>query len=81
MLAIGAGGLDVAMAMAGREYFMTMPQIVKVELKGKLNPGVSAKDIILEVLRICKVKGGGLTKYLNTVVMELSIYLYQNEQP
>ena len=58
MLAIGAGGLDVAMAMAGREYFMTMPQIVKVELKGKLNPGVSAKDIILEVLRICKVKGG-----------------------
>lgn len=58
MLAIGAGGLDVAMAMAGREYFMTMPQIVKVELKGKLKPGVSAKDIILEVLRICKVKGG-----------------------
>ena len=39
MLAIGAGGLDLAMAMAGREYFMTMPQIVKVELKGKLNPG------------------------------------------
>lgn len=58
MLAIGAGGLDVAVAMAGGEYFLTMPQIVKVELKGKLNPGVSAKDIILEVLRICKVKGG-----------------------
>ncbi|SHD77488.1 aconitate hydratase [Schnuerera ultunensis] len=58
MLAIGAGGLDVAVAMAGGEYYITMPQIVKVELKGKLNPGVSAKDIILEVLRRYKVKGG-----------------------
>lgn len=58
MLAIGAGGLDVAVAMAGGEYFITMPRIVKVELKGRLNPGVSAKDIILEVLRICGVKGG-----------------------
>ncbi len=59
MLAIGAGGLDVAVAMAGGEYFITMPHIVKVELKGRLNPGgVSAKDIILEVLRRCEVKGG-----------------------
>ncbi|MCR2043058.1 aconitate hydratase [Anaerosalibacter massiliensis] len=58
MLAIGAGGLDVAVAMAGGEYFITMPRIVKVELKGRLNPGVSAKDIILEVLRIYGVKGG-----------------------
>lgn len=58
MLAIGAGGLDVAVAMAGGEYYITMPRIVKVELKGKLNPGVSAKDIILEVLRRYKVKGG-----------------------
>ena len=58
MLSIGAGGLDVAVAMAGGEYFITMPQIVKVELRGKLNSGVSAKDIILEVLRRCKVKGG-----------------------
>ncbi|MBZ2174544.1 aconitate hydratase [Schnuerera sp. xch1] len=58
MLAIGAGGLDVAVAMAGGEYYITMPQIVKVELKGKLKPGTSAKDIILEVLRRCKVKGG-----------------------
>lgn len=58
MLAIGAGGLDVAVAMAGGEYFITMPHIVKVELRGKLNSGVSAKDIILEVLRRCKVKGG-----------------------
>lgn len=58
MLAIGAGGLDVAVAMAGGEYYITMPSIVKVELKGKLQLGVSAKDIILEVLRRCTVKGG-----------------------
>ncbi|MBU5293817.1 aconitate hydratase [Anaerosalibacter bizertensis] len=58
MLAIGAGGLDVAVAMAGGEYFITMPEIVKVELRGKLKAGVSAKDIILEVLRRYKVKGG-----------------------
>ncbi len=58
MLAIGAGGLDVAVAMAGGEYFITMPYIVKVELKGKLNSGVSAKDIILEVLRRYRVTGG-----------------------
>ena len=58
MLAIGAGGLDVAVAMAGGEYFITMPTIVKVELTGKLERGVAAKDIILEVLRQCTVKGG-----------------------
>ncbi|MDO5707933.1 MAG: aconitate hydratase [Andreesenia angusta] len=58
MLAIGAGGLDVAVAMAGGEYFITMPSIVKVELRGRLKLGVSAKDIILEVLRRCTVKGG-----------------------
>ena len=58
MLAIGAGGLDVAVAMAGGEYYITMPSIVKVELKGKLKPGVASKDIILEVLRRCTVKGG-----------------------
>lgn len=58
MLSFGAGGLDVAVAMAGREYYITMPYIVKVELKGKLRLGVSAKDIILEVLRRYEVKGG-----------------------
>ena len=58
MLAIGAGGLDVAIAMAGGEYYINMPKIVGVELKGELNPAVSAKDIILEVLRRCGVKGG-----------------------
>ena len=58
MLAIGAGGLDVAVAMAGGEYYITMPEIVKVELTGKLRKGVASKDIILEVLRQCTVKGG-----------------------
>lgn len=58
MLAIGAGGLDVAVAMAGGEYYITMPEVVKVELTGKLRKGVSSKDIILEVLRQCTVTGG-----------------------
>ena len=58
MLAIGAGGLDVAVAMAGGEYYITMPEVVKVELTGQLRKGVSSKDIILEVLRQCTVKGG-----------------------
>jgi len=58
MLAIGAGGLDVAVAMGGGPYYLTMPKVCKVELKGKLNPWSTAKDIILEVLRIMSVKGG-----------------------
>lgn len=58
MLAIGAGGLDVAVAMAGDPYYITMPEIVQVELTGELRSGVSSKDIILEVLRQCTVKGG-----------------------
>lgn len=58
MLAIGAGGLDVAVAMAGGPYYITMPEIVKVELVGTLQPGVASKDIILEVLKRCTVKGG-----------------------
>lgn len=58
MLAIGAGGLDVAVAMGGGPYYLTMPKIVRIELTGKLNPWVSAKDIILEVLRMLTVKGG-----------------------
>ncbi|MBW9155251.1 aconitate hydratase [Clostridium tagluense] len=58
MIAIGAGGLDVAVAMGGGEYYITMPKIVKVELLGKLSPWVSAKDIILELLRRLTVKGG-----------------------
>ncbi|HAL74757.1 MAG TPA: aconitate hydratase [Clostridiales bacterium] len=58
MLAIGAGGLDVAAAMGGGPYFLTMPRMVKIELTGQLQPWVSAKDIILEVLRLLTVKGG-----------------------
>lgn len=58
MLAIGAGGLDVAVAMGGGAYYITMPKVVKVNLTGKLKPWVAAKDIILEVLRLLTVKGG-----------------------
>ncbi|MDR1695487.1 MAG: aconitate hydratase [Endomicrobium sp.] len=58
MLAFGAGGLDVACAMAGQPFYITMPKIVKVNLKGKLRDWVSAKDIILELLRIETVRGG-----------------------
>jgi aconitate hydratase len=58
MIAIGAGGLDVAVAMGGGTYYINMPKVVNVHLKGKLKPFVSAKDIILEVLRRLTVKGG-----------------------
>ena len=58
MLAFGAGGLDVACAMAGQPFYITMPKIIKVNLIGKLRDWVSAKDIILELLRILSVKGG-----------------------
>ncbi len=58
MLAIGAGGLSVALAMAGEPFWLVMPKVVRVNLKGSYAPGVSAKDIILEVLRRLTVKGG-----------------------
>lgn len=58
MISFGAGGLDVACAMAGQPFYITMPKIVKVNLTGKLRPWVSAKDIILELLRLLSVKGG-----------------------
>lgn len=58
MLAIGAGGLDVAVAMAGGEYNIIMPEVIGIELKGELKSPASAKDIILEVLRHFTVKGG-----------------------
>ncbi len=58
MIAIGAGGLDVAVAMGGGAYYMTCPKVVNVHLTGKLQPCVAAKDIILEVLRRLSVKGG-----------------------
>lgn len=58
MLAFGAGGLDVAVAMGGGEYYITYPKMYKVNLTGKLNPFVTAKDVSLEILRILSVKGG-----------------------
>ena len=58
MLAFGAGGLDVAVAMGGGAYYITMPKLLKVDLIGKLRPFVTAKDISLELLRILSVKGG-----------------------
>ena len=58
MLAIGAGGVDVAAAMAGKSYYITMPEVIEVRLSGKLQTGVSAKDIILKVLELETVKGG-----------------------
>jgi len=75
MLAIGAGGIDVAVAMASGEYYITMPRIVKVNLIGKLNPWVSAKDIILELLRRVTVKGGvgKIFEYAGSGLKNLSV--------
>jgi aconitate hydratase len=58
MLAFGAGGLDVALAMAGEPFYLLMPQVVRVNLRGRLPPWVAAKDIVLELLRRLTVKGG-----------------------
>lgn len=75
MIAIGAGGLDVAVAMGGGAYYITYPKIVNVELKGKLSPWVSAKDIILEILRRLSVKGGvgKIIEYSGDGVKTLSV--------
>ena len=75
MLAIGAGGLDVAVAMGGGAYYLNMPSVIRVELVGKLSPYVSAKDIILEVLRILSVKGGvgRVIEYAGEGVSTLSV--------
>lgn len=75
MIAIGAGGLDVAVAMGGGAYYITYPQIVKVNLTGKLNDWVSAKDVILEVLRRISVKGGvgKVMEYCGEGVKTLSV--------
>ena len=58
MLAFGAGGLDVAVAMGGGAYYITMPKMIRVNLTGRLRPFVTAKDVSLEILRILSVKGG-----------------------
>lgn len=75
MLAIGAGGLDVAVAMGGGPYYLNMPKVVKVELMGKLKNGVSAKDIILELLRLQTVKGGvgKVYEYAGDAVASLTV--------
>lgn len=75
MLGMGAGGLDVAVAMGGGTYYITMPKIIKVELVGKLRDYVGAKDIILEVLRVLGVKGGvgAIVEYAGEGVKTLSV--------
>ena len=75
MIAIGAGGLDVAAAMAGSGYYLNMPGIIGVELKGALQNGVSAKDVILEVLRQLSVKGGVgmIVEYFGEGIKSLSV--------
>ena len=75
MLAMGAGGLDVAVAMGGGTYYITMPKVVNVKLVGKLSPWVAAKDVILEVLRQLTVKGGvgKVIEYTGEGVKTLSV--------
>ena len=75
MIAIGAGGLDVAVAMGGGAYYITYPKIVKVNLTGRLRPWVAAKDVILEVLRRMSVKGGvgKVIEYCGEGVKTLSV--------
>lgn len=75
MIAIGAGGLDVAVAMAKGTYSLVAPKVVKVELKGALNPWTSAKDVILYVLQQLSVKGGvgKIVEYTGEGVKSLSV--------
>ena len=75
MLGMGAGGLDVAVAMGGGAYYITMPRVIKVNLVGALSDYVGAKDIILEVLRILGVKGGvgAVIEYSGEGVKTLSV--------
>ena len=75
MIAIGAGGMDVAVAMGGGTYYITCPKVVKVNLTGKLSPWVSAKDVILEVLKRLSVKGGvgKVIEYCGEGVKTLSV--------
>ena len=75
MLGMGAGGLDVAVAMGGGTYYITMPKVIKINLVGRLPDYVSAKDIILEVLRLLGVKGGvgAVMEYAGEGVKSLSV--------
>ena len=75
MLAIGAGGLNVALAMAGEPFWLVMPEVIKINLKGSLKKGVSAKDIILDVLRQLTVKGGvgKIVEYTGEALKDLTV--------
>ncbi len=75
MLAMGAGGLDVAMAMAGKPFYLVMPKIYGIKMTGKLQPWVAARDVLLEVLRQLTVKGGVgyIMEYFGPGVAELSL--------
>jgi aconitate hydratase len=75
MIAIGAGGLDVAVAMGGGEFYITCPAVYKINLKGKLNPWVSAKDVVLKMLEKFTVKGnvGVIMEYAGPGVKNLTV--------
>jgi aconitate hydratase len=76
MLAIGAGGAEVAAAMAGEPFYVTMPKVVKVNLIGEFQPWVSAKDVILELLRRLTVKGGvnKVMEYVGPAAARMTVY-------
>ena len=75
MIAIGAGGLDIAVAMGGEPFYLTCPKVIKINLKGKLRPWVSAKDVVLKVLEIFTTKGnvGCVFEYGGEGVKTLSV--------
>ena len=75
MLAIGAGGLDVAVAMGGGEFYLTCPKVYKINLKGSLQPWVSAKDVALKMLETFTVKGnvGIVMEYAGPGVANLTV--------
>ncbi len=75
MIAIGAGGLDVAVAMGGGSFYLTCPKVVKINLAGKLRPWISAKDVILAILKILTTKGnvGTIIEYAGDGVKTLSV--------
>jgi aconitate hydratase len=75
MIAIGAGGLDVAVAMGGGEFYLTCPRVYKIELKGSLQPWVTAKDVILKMLELFSVEGnvGVIIEYAGSGVKSLSV--------
>ncbi|PVX23010.1 MAG: aconitate hydratase [Candidatus Bathyarchaeum sp.] len=75
MIAIGAGGLDIAVALAGEPFYLTCPKVIKINLTGKLKPWVSAKDVVLKVLEIFSTKGnvGAVFEYGGEGVKSLSV--------